>query len=89
MQLSVKINSAIMLRVEHSFRHLHECGFDDEKADFERLANIVHGIRIADSHDMGFDAIQESGIKLTPFEEGALVVLNALDVTMEMKFIAP
>lgn len=78
-----------LLRVEHSFRNCHDCGFSDEKVNYERLANIVRGIRIADSHDMGLDAIQESGIELTPYEEGALAVLNALDVTMDMRFIAP
>ena len=78
-----------LIRVERMFRNHHDCGLDDENVDFERLANIIHGIRIADSHDMGFDAIQKSGIKLTPFEEGALSVLNALDVTMDMRFIVP
>lgn len=87
--LSDDVYRIAVLRAEHAFRQCDADGLSDEKVNYARLANIIHGIRIADSMEMAYYAIHESGIELTSFEEGALAILDTLDVTTGMKFIVP
>ena len=49
----------------------------------------MRGVRLADSQDQAYDALRESGVTLNPYEEGVMAVLNALDVTADMKFVIP
>ena len=78
-----------LLRVERMFRNCEADGLSTDKVNYERLANIIRGVRMADSQDQAYDALRESGIKLNPYEEGVMAVLNALDVTADMKFVIP
>ena len=77
-----------LMRAERSFRRCYADGFsEDDEIDYNFLADLIHGIRLADSMDDAFDAIRATGTKLPDYAEAVLAVFSALDVRNDIELV--
>lgn len=74
-------------RAEEGFMNFAE-SFPEKSEQHIRMANIIHGIRLAGSIDEAYGRIRENGIELTPTEDRILEVFGMLDTRTEVKLLA-
>lgn len=78
-----------ILRTERTFRRCHADGLsDDGGIDYGFLADLLHGIRLADSMDAAYDTLFETETDLPVYAEAVLAVFSALDVRNKSELVS-